>query len=60
MCLQDLYQEWTMQAITSFSVSVDTFFVMSGLLVAYSLFRELDRNDGRMNLVFFYLHRYLR
>lgn len=60
MCLQDLYQEWTMQAITSFSVSVDTFFVMSGLMVAYSLFRELDRNEGRMNLVFFYLHRYLR
>lgn len=42
------------------SIAVDTFFVMSGLLVAYSLMKELDRNNGRFNIVLFYLHRYLR
>ena len=39
---------------------VDTFFLMSGMLAAGSLFRELDRNNGRFNLFFYYLHRYIR
>ena len=33
---------------------------MSGLLVTYSLMRELDRNKGRFNIALFYLHRFLR
>ena len=42
------------------SVTVDTFFLMSGLLVAMSLLRQLDRNRGKFNLFRFYLHRYIR
>ena len=33
---------------------------MSGLLVSYLLLRKLDRNKGKFNIGFFYLHRYLR
>ena len=51
---------WTMQAVFNATVSVDTFFLMSGLLVAYLLLRELDRNKGRFNVALFYIHRYLR
>lgn len=39
---------------------VDTFFLVSGLLVSYLLLRELDRNKGKFNVGLFYLHRYLR
>lgn len=41
-------------------VSVDTFFLMSGLLVSYTLLRDLDRSGGRFNVSRFYLHRYFR
>ena len=49
-----------MQGVINATVSVDTFFLMSGLLVAYLLLRELDRNKGRFNVALFYIHRYLR
>jgi peptidoglycan/LPS O-acetylase OafA/YrhL len=49
-----------MQTIGNASVSVDTFFLMSGLLVSFLLLRELDRNKGKFNVGLYYLHRYLR
>ena len=51
---------WSMQGITNATVVVDTFFMMSGLLVCYLLLRELERNNGRFNVPLFYIHRYLR
>lgn len=33
---------------------------MSGLLVAYLLLRELERNKGKFNVALYYVHRYLR
>ncbi|XP_021707319.1 nose resistant to fluoxetine protein 6 isoform X1 [Aedes aegypti] len=41
------------------TVSVDSFFLLSGLLVCWSLLKELDKNR-RLNLPVMYLHRYLR
>ena len=32
----------------------------SGLLVAYLTFKELDKCEGKMPLVMFYVHRYIR
>ena len=49
-----------MQVITNATVSVDSFLVLSGLLVSYTLLKELDRSKGRFNLLLFYVHRYLR
>ena len=49
-----------MQAVFNATVSVDTFFLMSGLLVSYLLLRELDRKKGRFNIPLFYIHRYVR
>ncbi len=51
---------WQMQGIANSIYLVDTFFLLSGLLVAYGLVRELDLNSGRFNVPLFYLHRYLR
>ncbi|XP_012934636.1 nose resistant to fluoxetine protein 6 [Aplysia californica] len=51
---------WTFQAIWNATFSVDSFFVMSGLLVTYLTLTEMSRSDGRVNWVLFYVHRYLR
>lgn len=51
---------WQVHAVLNATIAVDTFFLMSALLVTYSLMRELDRNKGRFNVGLFYLHRYLR
>lgn len=49
-----------MQVILNGTLSVDTFFTISGLLVSYLLLRQLDHQKGRVNFGLFYLHRYLR
>lgn len=58
--LQEAYKWKFHGAMTMGTLAVDTFFLMSGLLVAYLLLRELERNKGRFNVVYFYIHRYLR
>ncbi|XP_052868606.1 nose resistant to fluoxetine protein 6 isoform X1 [Anopheles cruzii] len=45
--------------VVASTVSVDSFFLISGLLTCWSMLNELDRN-GRLNLPLMYLHRYLR
>lgn len=41
-------------------VAVDSFFVLSGCLLAYLTFGEMDRTEGRINLPLYYIHRYIR
>lgn len=41
------------------TVSVDSFFLLSGLLVCWTLLKELDKSR-KLNLPAMYLHRYLR
>ncbi|KAL5012556.1 hypothetical protein ScPMuIL_011107 [Solemya velum] len=53
-------KRWSYQAVVNATVSVDTFFVLSGLLVAYLVLREKERNKGRINWLLFYFHRYWR
>ena len=49
---------WSIEVILNGFSSVDTFFFMSGLLVAYLTFFELE--NKRFNLGLFYAHRYVR
>ena len=51
---------WTMNTIANGLVSVDSFFLLSGCLVAYLTFKDMEKSKGRFNIFFFYLHRYLR
>ncbi|XP_063845290.1 nose resistant to fluoxetine protein 6-like isoform X2 [Scylla paramamosain] len=47
------------QTITNGYPSVDTFFFFSGLLVTYSILRELGRR-GRFNIALYFIHRFIR
>ena len=57
------FLQWVKQypsmLILSGTVSVDTFFLLSGFLVTHSILKELDRKKY-ISLPYMYLHRYLR
>ncbi|XP_064538728.1 nose resistant to fluoxetine protein 6 isoform X2 [Drosophila montana] len=46
--------------LQSGSISVDTFFLLSGMLLVMATLRELDRQSGRLNVPLMYLHRIVR
>nr|XP_006820816.1 PREDICTED: nose resistant to fluoxetine protein 6-like [Saccoglossus kowalevskii] len=48
------------QAIWNATYSVDSFFYLSGLLVTYLSMKQLARNNGKMNWLVYYIHRYWR
>ncbi len=49
-----------MRVLLNGYVCVDSFLVISGCLLGYLTFKELDKTNGRLNWIMFYLHRYLR
>ncbi|KAK3084394.1 hypothetical protein FSP39_012849 [Pinctada imbricata] len=51
---------WTFQPILQGTLSVDTFFFMSGLLVAYITLKKMAESEGRLNWIMFYFHRFWR
>ncbi|XP_053380228.1 nose resistant to fluoxetine protein 6-like [Mercenaria mercenaria] len=55
-------KRFTFQAIMNATVSVDTFFVLSGLLVSYLSLREMKKRGAplKFNWLLFYFHRYWR
>ncbi|XP_022233577.2 nose resistant to fluoxetine protein 6 isoform X2 [Drosophila obscura] len=46
--------------LQSGTISVDTFFLLSGLLLVMSALREMERNSGRLHVPLMYLHRVVR
>ncbi|XP_071097623.1 nose resistant to fluoxetine protein 6-like [Haliotis cracherodii] len=56
----DVVKLFTFQAIVNATVSVDSFFTMSGLLVTYLVLKEMRRSGGRINWFMFYFHRFWR
>ncbi|XP_013412597.1 nose resistant to fluoxetine protein 6 [Lingula anatina] len=59
---EEYKNSWTMQPLWSGTFSVDTFFVMSGLLVTYLTLREMKKGSGRfrVNWGLYYFHRFWR
>ncbi|XP_062593447.1 nose resistant to fluoxetine protein 6-like [Saccostrea cucullata] len=57
---KEFLQRTSSQAIANALVSVDTFFVLSGLLTTYLLLKEMKKSKGRINWFMFYFHRYWR
>ena len=51
---------FSFQPICNAFFAVDTFFVISGLLVTYLSMRQMERKKGRFPFLTYYLHRYLR
>ena len=58
--IKDVLSRFSFQAIGNAFFSVDSFFFLSGLLVAYLTFREMKRKKGQFPFLTYYLHRYLR
>ena len=52
-------QRFTFQAILNGDFSVDTFFFLSGLLVAYLTTKEF-KDKGKLNWIYYFCHRYWR
>eukprot|EP00111_Clytia_hemisphaerica_P000721 TCONS_00002123-protein len=55
-----IMKRWTSQAILNAFPSVDTFFLLSGLLVAYIALRRMDKDNGKINYGMYVLHRFIR
>ncbi|KAL5284197.1 hypothetical protein ACFFRR_006461 [Megaselia abdita] len=55
---------WTRTFFSMFTqnayISVDSFFFMSGLLLAWIGMKEIEKVKGKLNVPLMYLHRYLR
>ena len=58
--LEATLSRFSFQPIGNAFFAVDSFFVLSGLLVAYLTMRQMKRKNGRFPFVTYYLHRYLR
>lgn len=57
---QELMARFTFQAIGNATVSVDTFFLLSGLLVVYGVLHNMETNNGKVNWFYYYVHRFWR
>lgn len=51
---------FSFQGVTAAFFAVDTFFVLSGVLVAYLTLRQMQKGKGRFPFASFYVHRFLR
>ncbi|GBN32258.1 hypothetical protein AVEN_116019-1 [Araneus ventricosus] len=54
-----IIDHWTFQAILNGYYAVDSFFVLSGFLVAYVYFKQADKTDGKIPWLYFYVNRYI-
>ena len=48
------------QTVDNFAFSVDSFFLIGGLLLSFLNIREIKRRDGKFPFVYFYIHRLVR
>ena len=53
-------KRFSFQVISNGFFSVDSFFLLSGLLGAYLTLRQMQRRKGKFPFVMYYVHRYLR
>ena len=58
--LKNVLSRFSFQAVGNAYFAVDSFFFLSGLLVAYLTLRQMARKKGRFPFLIYYVHRYLR
>ncbi|RWS27315.1 nose resistant to fluoxetine protein 6-like protein [Leptotrombidium deliense] len=58
--IQNIDDDLAFVPIANFTLSVNTFFFISGLLLVYSNWKKLTLSEGKINLVQFYFHRLWR
>ena len=57
---ETVQKRFLFQLVDSFNYSVDSLFVLSGLLVSYLSIKEIDRYQGKFPFTSFYVHRLLK
>ena len=57
---ESVHKHFLFQIIDNFTFSVDSFLVLSGLLLSYLSIKEMDRHQGKFPFMYFYVHRLLR
>ncbi|XP_068082674.1 nose resistant to fluoxetine protein 6 [Anabrus simplex] len=57
--MTEIIESWWGTVITSATNAVDTFFLLSGLMVAYVFFRTVPKTNS-FNIPMYYIHRYVR
>ncbi|XP_068082915.1 nose resistant to fluoxetine protein 6 [Anabrus simplex] len=55
----DFLEDWKRLYLTNGTLSVDTFLMLSGMLLAYVFLKEVNKT-GAFNVPMFYIHRYIR
>ncbi|XP_066920656.1 nose resistant to fluoxetine protein 6-like [Clytia hemisphaerica] len=58
--IKDVIHRYASLVIMNAYPAVDTFWLVGGLLVGYLSLKRLDKTGGRLDLLMFYLHRFLR
>ena len=58
--IETVPKHFLFQPVDNFTFSVDTFFVLSGLLLSYLSIKEMERHQGKFPFLSFYVHRLLR
>ena len=58
--VKNVVPRFTFQANLSAPFAVDSFFLLSGTLVAYLTLRRMDKQKGRFPVLLYYTHRFLR
>ncbi|XP_041474396.1 nose resistant to fluoxetine protein 6-like [Lytechinus variegatus] len=53
-------QDFSFQALIAATYAVDSFFLLSGLLLTYHALKKMNENDGKLSWGWLYLHRYIR
>ena len=60
-CLKQLTaKRFLFQLVDNFNYSVDSFYVLSGLLVSFLTIKEMEHHQGKFPFVSFYIHRLVR
>ncbi|XP_058454323.1 nose resistant to fluoxetine protein 6-like [Malaya genurostris] len=59
IAIYDWIKSYHSMLVAAATVSVDSFFVLSGMLVCWSIMKELEKKR-KLNLPLMYVHRYLR
>ncbi|KAM7305330.1 nose resistant to fluoxetine protein 6 [Ixodes scapularis] len=55
-----LGKDFAFQVVLNASLSVDTFFLLSGLLLMFVCYGKLKKDNGRFDFLMYYVHRYIR
>ena len=58
--MKTLIQRFSFQPVENAFFAVDSFFFLSGVLVAYLSLRQMKKRKGRFPILHYYIHRYLR